>query len=382
MIKKKKILFTTENVTWGGSELLWSRTVVELVNQKYFVGICVAEKLKLPAELLSLEFEKKVIIFRAPSRKLSKVKQVLNRFLPYRFRLKSKDKREQFIQQFNPDLQVINQGYNFNAVDLMSFAKKSKIKYVNISQAVNEGLWPNEALRQKMISGFTGSVMNYFVSHDNQEVTQAQLGHKLVNNEVIRNPFNVPFLNDISYPNQETYSLACVGRFDFFAKGQDVLLRVLEGEKWKQRNLVVNFYGEGQDLNNLKDLIKLYQIKNAIIHEHTKTIEIWKNNHGLILTSRFEGLPLVLVEAMLCKRFAVITNVSGNKELLLDNETGFIAAAPRPEYIDEALERAWRKRGEWESMGKKAREIIIQQLPENPALVFANKLVDILNSNK
>lgn len=375
----KKILFTTENVTWGGSELLWAKTISELINQDCEIGVCVNQKLKLPDWIVALEKEKRICVYRTPVSALIKIKQLANKLLPYKLRLKPKDKRQEFIAGFRPDLLVINQGFNFNGVDLMAFAIKSKINYVTISHAVNEGMWPDLNLRKKMILGFGNSQKNYFVSQDNLEVTEAQLGLRLQNNEVIRNPFNVRFDADLAYPKQDIFNLACVGRYDFYAKGQDVLLRVLTQEKWKQRNLVVNFYGKGNDEENLKDLIQLYDIKNAIVHPHTDTITIWKNNHALVLTSRFEGLPLVLVEAMLCKRFAIITNVSGNKEFIEDNQTGFIAAAPRPEYVDEAMERAWQVRENWQQMGEKARRQLIKRIPENPALVFAEKLTAILN---
>ncbi len=382
MDSKKKIVFTTENVHWGGSELLWTKTITELVHKDCTIGVCVNQKLQLPDWIVALENEKRIFIYRTPVSTLSKTKQLVNKLLPYKFRLKPKDKRQEFIAEFHPDLLVINQGFNFNGVDLMGFAIQSKISYVTISHAVNEGMWPDLKLRKKMILGFGKSERNYFVSQDNLVVTESQLGLRLQNSEVIRNPFNVPFNADLDYPYHENYQLACVGRYDFYAKGQDVLLRVLAQEKWKKRNLVVNFYGEGNDVENLKDLIQLYEIKNAIVHFHTNTIAIWKNNQALLLTSRFEGLPLVLVEAMLCKRFAIITDVSGNKELVKDNQTGFIATAPRPEYIDEALERAWKVRENWKSIGEQARQELIKNIPENPALVFANKLSAIINTSK
>lgn len=378
----KKIVFTTENVSWGGSELLWTKSITELVNQDCKVGVCVNQKLQLPDWIVALESERRISIYRTPVLQLSKTKQIVNKFLPYKFRIKSKDKRQEFLAEFHPDLLVINQGFNFNGVDIMAFAIQSKINYVTISHAVNEGLWPNLDLRKKMLRGFSNSQKNYFVSQDNLDVTEAQLGFKLQNSEVIRNPFNVPFDTDLDYPHHKNYHLACVGRYDFYAKGQDVLLRVLAQEKWKSRNLVVHFYGEGNDAENLKDLMQLYEIKNVIVHPHTDTIAIWENNQALVLTSRFEGLPLVLVEAMLCRRFAIITDVSGNKELVEDNQTGFIAAAPRPEYIDEAMERAWKVRENWKAIGEQARLELIKNIPENPALVFANKLIAILNNSK
>lgn len=379
MNNSKKILFTTENISWGGSELLWSKTALEMLVADFTIAICVHEKLKLPNELIAAEKEGKLKIIIYSGKNLSSWKKAANRFLPYTKRFRATNLKENFIRDLNPDLIVMNQGFNFNAVELMIFALKNKINYITISQAVNENLWPNYTLREKMKLGFGNSVKNYFVSHDNFLVTQNQLGIELKNAEIIRNPFNVPFTIDLDYPILDHFHLAFVGRYDFNAKGQDVLLQVLSEEKWKNRNLHINFYGEGNDTENLKDLVEMYDLKNVKINSHTATEEIWKTNQGLILTSRFEGLPIVIVEAMLCKRFVIVTNVSGSKELISDNETGFIAAAPRPEYVDEALERSWQQRDNWEQMGRNARNKIIEQIPENPAQLFAGKIQYILS---
>ena len=380
MSHSKKILFITENISWGGSELLWSKTVLELITFNYNIAICVNEKLKLPIEILSLEKETKIKINRLSNNSLPFLKRIMNRVLPYSKRFKSPNLKHKFILDFNSDLIVINQGLNFDGVHSMLFALQNNLNYVTISHAVNEGQWPNVVLRKKMQVGFTNSVKNYFVSHNNLLVTQNQLGAILKNAEIVRNPFNVSFDINLDFPKLDNFHLAFVGRYHFYAKGQDVILQTLSDEKWKNRNLIVNFYGEGNDIENLKDLIEMYQLNNAIVHFHTSTEQIWQKNHGLILTSRFEGLPIVIVEAMLCKRFVIVTNVSGSHELVLDNETGFIAAAPRPEYVDEALERAWEKRMNWEEMGIKAKQEVTTQIPENPANDFAHKLQHILSN--
>lgn len=380
MISSKKILFTTENVSFGGSELLWTKTVVELSKSNFLISICVNDKLKLPKEIIALQKENKIQIIHTSSNVLPSWKRLLNRLIPYNKRFKSSNLRNNFILNFRPDIIVMNQGFNFNAVQLMLFAKKNNFNYVTISHAVNESLWPNLSLREKMQLGFSNSIKNYFVSQDNLLVTQNQLGFILKNAKVVRNPFNISYSINLEFPHSNNFHLACVGRYDFYAKGQDVLLQTLSSEKWKNRNLYINFYGEGSDVENLVDLVKMYQIKNVTINSHTATEEIWKHNHGLILTSRFEGLPIVIVEAMLSKRFVIVSNVSGNKELVIDNETGFIAAAPRPEYIDEALERAWQNRESWKKIGEKARQEIVTHIPENPALDFANELQTIISN--
>jgi glycosyltransferase involved in cell wall biosynthesis len=103
--------------------------------------------------------------------------------------------------------------------------------------------------------------------------------------------------------------------------------------------------------------------------------DVWKTHHLLVLPSRYEGLPLSLVEAMLCGRAAVVTDVAGNAEVITDNETGFIAEAPTVLHLDSALERAWNRREEWAAMGAEAARRIRRQMPRDPVGIFTDTLL-------
>ena len=106
--------------------------------------------------------------------------------------------------------------------------------------------------------------------------------------------------------------------------------------------------------------------------------KIWADNHVLVMPSRYEGLPLALVEAMLCGRPAVATDVAGHSEVLQDGVTGFLADAPTPRSMNKALERLWSRRAELESMGKAAAASIRRHVPADPGRAFAEKIKALL----
>ena len=94
----------------------------------------------------------------------------------------------------------------------------------------------------------------------------------------------------------------------------------------------------------------------------------------LVLPSRYEGLPLTLVEAMWCGRPAVVTDVGGNAELCVDDETGFVAPAATESSFTDTLQRAWERRREWLEMGRAARARVEDQMPKDPVGVFCELL--------
>jgi glycosyltransferase involved in cell wall biosynthesis len=90
-----------------------------------------------------------------------------------------------------------------------------------------------------------------------------------------------------------------------------------------------------------------------------------------------ESAPLVLVEAMLCGRPSVATDVGGIREWVNEPETGFIAEGISIESFQSALERAWSVQLDWESIGQRARAKAIQMLDPDPGGSVLNILLEV-----
>jgi glycosyltransferase involved in cell wall biosynthesis len=160
------------------------------------------------------------------------------------------------------------------------------------------------------------------------------------------------------------------------AKGQDVLLQILAQPEWRERCVEVNFYGAGVYELTLRRMAEMLQVKNVRFRGHVNDIRgIWEQNHILLLPSRYEGLPLALVEAMWCGRPAVVTDVGGNAELCVEGETGFVAPSPTLSSFDETLHRAWKARTKWSRLGEAARARAENQIPKDPIGLFCAELI-------
>jgi glycosyltransferase involved in cell wall biosynthesis len=60
---------------------------------------------------------------------------------------------------------------------------------------------------------------------------------------------------------------------------------------------------------------------------------------AFVMSSSWEGLPLALIEAQACGLPAVVTDVGGNAEIVVKEETGFIVPPKNPDALAEAMLR-------------------------------------------
>ena len=103
-----------------------------------------------------------------------------------------------------------------------------------------------------------------------------------------------------------------MGLFNY-QKNHEILIEIFRKLHKKNPNSVLMLVGEGEKLEYIKELVKDEKLENDVIFIGT-TDEVNKYMmafDALALPSRFEGLPLVLVEAQCCGLPCVAsTNVS------------------------------------------------------------------------
>ncbi len=63
---------------------------------------------------------------------------------------------------------------------------------------------------------------------------------------------------------------------------------------------------------------------------------------GFVLSSRYEGLPMVLLEAGACGVPAVATDVPGTREAIVNGETGWLAPAGDADALAQAMAKLMR----------------------------------------
>lgn len=360
---------------WGGSEELWSRTALELVDQGVPVSVSVAAWSPLHPRVVELQ-ESGIDVW------LRSQHQTLLRRAWHRFRHQSAEATQigRLLASRSTTFVVLSDPH-LPPLDLLELCVNRRVPTVTIQQANSESWWPTDEVAQRYRQLLSGVVRCYFVSKANRRLTERQLGIRLPNAEIVRNPFNVDFYPELHWPALTTDSevrFACVGRLSPIDKGQDLLFEALSHPCWARRCWRLYLYGEGPMRDGLQRLAQSLGIANRVVFAGYRTVEqIWASNHVLVMPSRYEGLPLAMVEAMLCARPVIATNVAGHSEIVEDGVTGFLADAPTAGSIAQALERFWARRDNAEAIGRAGAQRIRQLVPPDPARIFADKLMGL-----
>ncbi len=95
----------------------------------------------------------------------------------------------------------------------------------------------------------------------------------------------------------------------------------------KNINYKLKIIGNGYEENNLKQYILKNNLQNniQIIKNISNSINYLKKCDAFILTSKFEGLPNVLIEAQIMKKFIISSNCpTGPKEILMNGDAGYL----------------------------------------------------------
>jgi glycosyltransferase involved in cell wall biosynthesis len=373
----RKYLFIMAQVghPWGGSEPLWSSAAEHLVRGGNEVRISVKDWGRPVPEIEHLRAAGCQIFSRAYRLPSFFVRQFYRVFPPTEYETAHIRRAAEGV-----DLIVISQGANFDGLNWMEKARAEGHKYVAIAQSAVIYWWPDDGTSERLTKAYEGASGAYFVSQANVDLSRHQFGSPLRNAKVVRNPFNVDYDAQPPWPSHQSnpLKLACVGRLDVISKAQDILLQVLALPHWRERDVRLSLIGTGPNEKCLRTMVEQLGLTNIrFTGQQTDIEEVWGKHHALVLPSRFEGMPLVLVEAMLCGRPALVTDVGGNLELVRDGINGFVAKAPTVELVNEAMNRLWDCREQLKDMGSAAADDVRRFVGRNPGRDFANELATL-----
>jgi glycosyltransferase involved in cell wall biosynthesis len=283
------------------------------------------------------------------------------------------------LESFRPEMVFINQGGFADFLledDLRASLTHARTPYVVLCHSIREeeSFSPDHARQaHEFLAGARGVLAN---SRHVLELGGRQLGATLTNTAVFQNPVSVPAELPLPWPRTTAPAFAFVGRLDLLGKGLDLLMEALVTSPGLKEEWQLNLYGDGPDRARIAECAAAHGLTERIrFHGRVSDLAaIWRENHLLVLPSRFEGFGLVMLEALLCGRPVLRTNLGGVAEWMRNGENGFVCPAIDARSLAATLARAWSARGNWEAMGRTAHRLaaaVYDPHPEEKLLALA-----------
>ena len=310
----------------------------------------------------------------------------------YFFSLKGLFSLIKILKHENPDVIQSNGSDTLKyAVIASFFVNRIPITYRNISII---SMWLNSSIKKVFYRllfskvDYVTSVGNYsridFINAINFNPSKVEVirrGIPINKVDVILNNFNIKNKYNLKETDQ---LLVHVGNFSP-EKNHIFLIDVMNEIKKTNQSIKLICLGEGVLFNYFSEEIKKNQLEDTIylFGFCNSPQQVIKQSKVLLLCSKIEGVPGVILEAAAHKIPSVASNVGGIREIVIDSETGFLIN--NFDIMNFAMKILTLINNEKlaKKMGEKAYEILVNEFdPKTNALKFVNLYNQLIKENK
>lgn len=292
-------------------------------------------------------------------------------------------------QFFNLDI-VIFQGFNFLEQSLFAFElRRIGIPYIIVPRgSLAHDAIHNHAYLKKWVAHQL--LLNRFVHHAAaiQYLTREEAMES--GEQWNKHSFIIPngFSNDMV---KETFSAeqihgVFIGRLDMYHKGIDTLLEAVRqvGDEMRKARFTIDFYGpkkydylrlkEEIAKNRLEDLLSVF---DAISGQ--AKVDVLLSSDLFVLTSRFEGHPMGLIEALSYGLPAMVTGGSNMMSSIEEYDAGWGVKDNNKEALSQTILRIIEERQLMHKKGSNARRLSLNYDWESLAQQLHEELDRIVN---
>lgn len=282
----------------------------------------------------------------------------ISKILNYKKRLRVyKNKLNSILEQVRPDILTSLLSHEMDIISHLAF-NGVKIGENHFNRDFRYSFVKNNTKNpiRRCIARFRNYQLGKSVSNLDALVSltkeDAMSWNNQVNSVVIPNPLSFSSATKSSY---ESNKIIAVGRFTP-QKGFDLLLKAWKIIYKKFPDWELAIYGSGPEEINLHDYIVSQDLKRVVIHPFTKDIvEKYIESDFLVVSSRFEGFGLVIIEAMECGLPVISFDCkSGPKDIITNEVDGYLVKAGDIELLAKAISNMISNPNQIKSMGENA----------------------------
>ena len=232
---------------------------------------------------------------------------------------------------------------------------------------------------EKFLSVFTNSFITVSDSERNKillnKITRKDKMNKIENGVEIVQDKTARFNADKSDLN-----LITISRFDF-AKNSSLLISIFkELNKLKSKfNFTISILGDGKEKDNFNNRLIAESLseKFKLLGSQINIVDYLINSFCYISTSKWEGMPLGVIEAMAIGLPIVATNVTGNKDVVKNNVNGFLYDINKPKEAAEHIIKISEDQELWNRLSKASKDLAQRNYS---AERMANETFDLYNT--
>jgi len=164
--------------------------------------------------------------------------------------------------------------------------------------------------------------------------------------------------------HKRNFKLIFLGRLDPYTKGIDLLLYAFAEALKQQRDITLFLVGppKRRYKNVIPTLIRRLGIeKNVVLvgplYDPIEKYSAIASSDVFVLTSRYEGFPLTIYEAMACGKPLIVTPGTNAAEWVEKHNLGWVSNAT-PDSIADAILEAYTSRHKLTAMGGRAKDVV------------------------
>ena len=307
----KKLLFSAYSLEVGGIEKALVTLLNKLQEKGYKLTLVLEKKEGIFLEELNSQIS---IITYTPNNNKNVIKRkIINLIKQLKFLIKYKNKFDfsaSFATYSNSGAFVARTAsknsclwghadyltlFKNNAEDMKKFFKEKKYnKFKNIIFVSKEG-------KDTFISVFPNAKNKTIVCNN------------IINNQQIIELAD----KEIELKKEEIITFLNVGRHDERQKRLSKIIEVAKKLKQENYKFKILFVGDGQDTEKYKEMVNSYNLEEQIIFLGRKQnpYPYFKISDCVILTSDYEGYPVVFLESMILNKPIITTKVSDYEEI-------------------------------------------------------------------
>jgi glycosyltransferase involved in cell wall biosynthesis len=233
-----------------------------------------------------------------------------------------------------PDIVVIEGFYDFFLLSIVKEIQQRKIPYLIIPRGeMNDGAQKSKWLKKKIANFLwfnrmvARSAAIVYLSENERDNSTSWKEKK---NFIIPNGIN-NVKCEKQFELEKGINAIFIGRMDIYHKGIDSLLTAIASvaQQLRAAGFILSLYGPewNNSYSRIAKLIKENQINDIVLLRNAiydrEKIDILKKSDLFVLTSRFEGLPMGLLEAMSFGLPCLVTPGTNMLETIQKHDAGW-----------------------------------------------------------